>query len=333
MKVIIPLAGKGSRMRPHTHTKAKPLLPVAGKPVLDHVIDALKGLDISEYIFITGHLKDQIEEHITKTYSFKSRFIEQKVKDGTAGAIKLAEPFVDEPVLIVFVDTIFDADLSIIKKSPDAGIIWAQEVEDYQRFGVIVHDKDKHMLKIVEKPKEPVSKLANIGLYYIKDYKLMFQGIKHVYEQNITLKGEFFLTDAFQFMIDHGAKIKVAEVKGWYDCGMPVTTLESNAILLKKHHALHSKTHDTIINEPVFIAEGCTIEGSVIGPNVSIAKGCTVKRAVLKDCILDARSTVQDIALADSILGEETFIEGAGSEHNASLLVGDHSRTSFKKNS
>ena len=327
IKVIIPLAGKGTRMRPHTHTKAKPLLPVAGKPVLDHVIDCLKGLDISEYIFITGHLKEQIEEHITKTYTFKTRFIEQKVKDGTAGAIRLAEPFVDEPVLIIFVDTIFDADLSVITTSKDDGIIWAKEVEDYQRFGVIIKDGEGYMQRIIEKPKEPISRLANIGLYYVKDHRLMFEGIHHVYGKNITLKGEYFLTDAFQYMVDHGAKIKVAEVAGWYDCGAPETTLDSNAILLKKHHAIKSPLKETTIVEPVSIGEHCTVEASTIGPNVSIADACTIRNASLRDCIIDKGSTVKDISLSGSILGEEVLVEGKGRDQHAALMLGDHSRS------
>lgn len=329
MKVIIPLAGKGTRMRPHTHTKAKPLLYVAGKPVLDHVMDSLKGLDISEYIFITGHLKEQIETHISENYDVKARFIEQKVKDGTAGAIRLSKEFIDEPVLIIFVDTIFDADLSVIKSSTDDGIIWAQEVEDYQRFGVIVKDDQGYMQKIVEKPSEPISKLANIGLYYVKNYGLMFDGIKHLYEEKITLKGEYFLTDAFQYMIDHGAKIKVAEVDGWFDCGKPETTLESNSILLKKNKAVLSSTKNSKIIEPVFIAEGCEIEGSEIGPNVTIARDCTVKNSKLKDCIIDRASTLKDVSLSDSILGEETFIEGESTEHSLSIMIGDNSKVRF----
>lgn len=327
MKVIIPLAGRGTRMRPHTHTKAKPLLPVAGKPVLDHVIDALKELPITEYIFITGHLKDQIEEHIKKRYSFKATFIEQKNKDGTAGAIKLAQPYVNEPVLIVFVDTIFDADLNITKDSLDSGIIWAQEVEDYSRFGVIVHDDNGYMQKMVEKPSEPISKLANIGLYYVRDYKLMFEGIKHVYEKDITVKGEYFLTDAFQYMIDNGAKLKVTKVDGWYDCGKPETTLESNAILLKRRHASNSPTEGCKVTQPVYIGKNCTLKDCTIGPNVSIADNCTVSSATLSNCIVDEGSHVENIELSESILGENTYIEGQGVHHKVSALLGDHSRT------
>ncbi len=317
-------------MRPHTHTKAKPLLPVAGKPVLDHVLDCLKDLDVSEYIFITGHLKEQIEEHITRL-GLPARFIEQRVKDGTAGAIRLARPFVQEPVLIVFVDTVFDADLSVIESCNDDGIIWAQEVEDYQRFGVIVTDKEGCMERIVEKPNEPVSKLANIGLYYVKNYARMFEGIEYVYDQKITLKGEYFLTDAFQYMIDHGARLKVLPVGGWYDCGAPTTTLESNALLLRKRHAVKSPVKATRIIEPVFIEEGCVIDEAEIGPNVSVAKGCTIRKAKLHDCIIDKGSTILDISLADSIIGESTFIEGAGHEAKHTMLLGDHGQARLKK--
>ena len=169
MQVIIPLAGKGTRLRPHTNLVPKPMLKVAGRPVMDYVMDRLQGLPVSELIFITGHLKEQVEAYATTRYAIPSRFVEQKVQDGTAGAIALARDFVDQPVLIIFVDTIFDADLTKVKSVDADGIIWVKEVEDYQRFGVVVTDKDGNMTKIVEKPKTPISKRANIGLYYIRN--------------------------------------------------------------------------------------------------------------------------------------------------------------------
>jgi glucose-1-phosphate thymidylyltransferase len=330
MKVVIPLAGKGTRMRPHTHSKPKPMLPVAGKTNIDHILDLLKDLDVSEYIFITGHLKEYVEAYMEEKGIENARYVEQKVKDGTAGAIRLAKEFVDEPVLIIFADTVFETDLSIIKTSDDDGILWAQEVEDYQRFGVIVQDENGHMTKIVEKPSEPISKLANIGLYYIKDYTLLFEGIEHVFKEKIVLKGEYYLTDAFQYMVDNGAKLKVEPVDGWYDCGKPETTLESNALLLKKHHAVKSETKETKIIEPVFIDEGCTIEGSEIGPNVHISKGCTIKNAKLHDCIIDENATVQDISIGESILGSNTFLEGEGREKKYTMRIGCNSHTSLK---
>ncbi|HSJ75435.1 MAG TPA: nucleotidyltransferase family protein, partial [Gemmatimonadales bacterium] len=233
MQVIIPLAGKGTRLRPHTHLVPKPLLKVAGRPVMDWVMDRLEGLDITELIFITGHLKEQVEEFARKRYRIPSRYIEQKVQDGTAGAINLARPYVTGPVLIIFVDTVFEADLSLVNRTDADGIIWAKEVEDYQRFGVVVTDAKGYMTKIVEKPSTPISKLANIGLYYIRATDSLWQGIDHVLA-NPANKGEWYLTDAFQWMIEHGKRILTAEVGGWYDCGKLDTLLETNEILLQK---------------------------------------------------------------------------------------------------
>ncbi|MGA0920884.1 MAG: sugar phosphate nucleotidyltransferase, partial [Gemmatimonadaceae bacterium] len=190
MKVIIPLAGKGTRLRPHTHTVPKPMLKVAGKPVMDYVMDDVAQLNgVTEVVYITGHLKEAVERHARGAYPIPGRFIEQQVQDGTAGAIALAKDRVDAPVLIIFVDTIFDADLSVIEGCEDDGIIWTKEVEDYQRFGVVVTDANGHMTQIVEKPSTPISKRANIGLYYIKNWQLLYEGIAHVLAQPAN-KGE-----------------------------------------------------------------------------------------------------------------------------------------------
>src|SRR5947208_10844669 len=184
MKVIIPLAGKGTRLRPHTHITPKPMLKIAGKPVIDYVMDDLQQLgNVEQVIYITGHLKDKVEAFARKHSPFPGVFVEQTEQLGTAHAAALAKPYVDQPVMIIFVDTIFDADLSIIRKTKADGIIFTKEVEDYQRFGVVVSDKDGFMTKIVEKPKTPVSKRANIGLQYVANWKLMFEGIDYVMQQ------------------------------------------------------------------------------------------------------------------------------------------------------
>ena len=237
MKVIIPLAGKGTRLRPHTHVTPKPMMKVAGKPVMSYILDDLKKLgDVHQIIYITGHLKEKVEEFARSSLDIPSVFIEQKVQDGTAGAVALARDYVDEPVLIIFVDTIFDADLSVVKTTDADGIIWVKEVDDYERFGVVVTDKDGNMTQIVEKPKTPISKRANIGLYYIRNWKLLFEGIDHVLAspQN---QGEYYLTDAFQYMIEKGAKIRVVDVEGWYDAGKIETMLETNQTMLAKGRA------------------------------------------------------------------------------------------------
>lgn len=321
MKVIIPLAGKGTRLRPHTHTVPKPMLKVAGKPVMDYVMDDVAKLgNVSEVIYITGHLKEAVEKHARAKYAFPGAFIEQKVQDGTAGAVDLARPRVDEPVLIVFVDTIFDADLSVINESTDDGIIWTQTVEDYQRFGVVVTDDNGHMTKIVEKPSTPISKRANIGLYYIKNWKLLYEGIAHTLASPAN-KGEFFLTDAFQYMIEKGAKIRVIDVKGWYDAGKLDTLLETNRAMLEKGRAHIPKggLTNVTITEPVRIEDGATVSDSYIGPNVVIGAGTVVSNCTLVDTIIGDKCRVDGATLTGSMLGDRVTVEGV----TGSATLGD----------
>src|SRR5829696_8298227 len=291
MQVIIPLAGKGTRLRPHTHLTPKPMLKVAGRPVMDWVMDRLQGIDVTELIFITGHLKEQVEEFAREHYKIPSRFIEQKVQDGTAGAVNLARPHVRGPVLIIFVDTVFEADLTLINRTDADGIIWAKEVEDYQRFGVVVTDANGYMTRIVEKPSTPISRLANIGLYYIKATDSLWKGIDHVLA-NPANKGEWYLTDAFQWMIEHGKRILTAEVGGWYDCGKLSTLLETNEILLRKGAARRVEYPGVTIHDPVYIEDGVTIERSEIGPNVSLESGSRVTGSKLRHTIVGREATL-----------------------------------------
>ena len=323
MKVIIPLAGKGTRLRPHTYVTPKPMLKIAGKPVMDYILDDLKKLGgIDQIIYITGHLKEKVEEHVRSKYSFDSVFVEQRVQDGTAGAVQLAKPFVDEPVLIIFVDTIFDADLSVIKTLDVDGIIWTKEVEDYQRFGVVVTDRDGNMTQIVEKPSTPISKRANIGLYYVRNWELLFEGIEHVLKAPAN-KGEFYLTDAFQYMIDKGAKIRVIDVKGWYDAGKLDTLLETNRVILERGGARRPEGADagSTVIDPVYIEEGVTIRNSRVGPNVSIGAGSTIEGSDLRDTIVGAKAKISQAKLTNSLLGDEVVVTGVSGE----LTVGDHS--------
>lgn len=322
MKVIIPLAGKGTRLRPHTHTVPKPMLKVAGKPVMDYVMeDVAKLKGVEQVVYITGHLKDVVEAHARSTSKIPAVFVEQKVQDGTAGAVDLARPYVDQPVLIIFVDTIFDADLSVIERSTDDGIIWTMEVEDYQRFGVVVTDANDHMTKIVEKPNTPISKRANIGLYYMKNWKLLYEGIAHTLTEP-TQKGEYFLTSAFQYMIDKGAKIKVIDVAGWYDAGKLDTLLETNRVMLEKGRAGVPKEglDNVSITEPVRIEEGAQVSDSCIGPNVVIGAGSVVKGCTIRDTIVGDNSTLVGCTLHDSMIGSAAMVEGV----TGSVSLGDH---------
>jgi len=312
MKVIIPLAGKGTRLRPHTHITPKPMLKIAGKPVIDYVMEDLERLgDVQQVVYITGHLKDKVEEYARKKYPFDAVFIEQKVQDGTAGAVALARQHIDQPVFIIFVDTIFDADLSVVKTTDADGIIWVKTVEDYQRFGVVVSDADGNMTKIVEKPKTPISKRANIGLYYIRNWKLLFEGIDWTLKQPKN-KGEYYLTDAFQYMIDHGAKIKVIDVEGWYDAGETGTLLETNRTMLEKGRARRpaSVPAGVRIVDPVYIEDDVTLSTSTIGPNVSISAGSRIEHSELKNTIVGAGATVTNSTLDGSLIGDAAVVDG-----------------------
>jgi glucose-1-phosphate thymidylyltransferase len=320
--VIIPLAGKGTRLRPHTHTVPKPMLKVAGKPVMDYVMeDVAKLSGVEQVVYITGHLKEKVEAYAKANYKFPGVFVEQQVQDGTAGAVDLARPYVDQPVLIIFVDTVFDADLSIVETSTDDGIIWTKEVEDYQRFGVVVTDANGHMTKIVEKPSTPISKRANIGLYYIKNWKLLYEGIAHVLKQPAN-KGEFYLTDAFQYMIDKGAKIRVVDVAGWYDAGKLDTLLDTNRVMLEKGRAgVAGTVKDSKIVEPVRIEAGAVVEGSTVGPNVVIGAGSVVRGSTIRDTVVGDKSTLQGCTLHDSMIGDGVVLEGL----SGAVTIGDHS--------
>ena len=310
MKVIIPLAGKGTRLLPVTKHVPKPLIRVAGRPVMDYVMDMLDGLDIEELILITGHLKEQVEHHVRTRYRQPARFIEQKVQDGTAGAVALAEPHVDGPVLIIFVDTLFDADLSLVKRENADGIIWAKEVEDYQRFGVVVTDADGYMTRIVEKPSEPISRLANIGLYYIRDWQTLFAGIHRTLTQPKN-KGEWFLTDAFQYMIDQGRRIRVAEVSGWYDCGKVETLLDTNLHLLQHgRDRIPEQDAGLEITAPVRVEAGAVVERTRLGPNVTVEGGAIVRDSTLRHVIVGKGARVTDSHVEDSLIGDGAVVAG-----------------------
>lgn len=322
MQAILPLAGKGTRLRPHTHTRPKPLLRVANRPVLDYVLRQLEEIGVDEIIGITGHLAPTIEAWLAEEHpGLGFRPVPQEQQLGTADAIRLAEPYVDGPVLIVFVDTLFDADLGLIQERPEVdGIIWAKEVEDYQRFGVIVTDENGHMVRIVEKPSEPISRLANIGLYYLRDWELMFEGIAHVMAQPPSM-GEYFLTDAFQYMIERGARLLTAEVEHWWDCGKQETLLDTNHQVLLSGGAREPGARDGVqVHPPVCVAPDVVLEDTEIGPNVSIGAGSTVRGGRLRDCIVGEASVLEDCDLHDSLIGDH--VRAVGLAGTAS--VGDH---------
>ena len=325
MKIILPVAGKGTRLRPHTHTKAKSLVHVAGKTVLEHIITRLLPLAASEFIFIIDENGSQIQEFMQRTFpSLSCSYITQQERRGPAHAVWLAASRIetDDDLLIVFNDTIFDADLSRIPLlcNDCDGLIYSKEVEDYQRFGVNVV-QDGLIVNMVEKPDTPVSKLAQVGLYYLKDGKRFMDYLTATIEAGDLVKGEYYLPAVFMRMITDGCTLKAPEIDAWLDCGKPETILETNAYLLKGRHHIHGEATNCVFIEPVHLEKGVVVRDSILGPYVSVAKGSVIERSIIRNSIINSDSSVCNMLLTDTILGDAVQLIGSPRKMN----IGDHS--------
>ena len=321
MKVIIPVAGIGTRLRPHTYSVPKVLLQVAGKPMLAHILDVVRRLKPEEVVFIIGFLGDQIVQYVRKNYKFKCKFIKQKELKGLGYAINMAAPELedDQPVLIILGDTIFDADLlPVIKGKYDA--LGVKRVADPRRFGV-AEKRGGFVTRLIEKPEKPTSNLAVVGIYYIKSSGVLKTSLNEIVTRKIMTKGEYQLTDALQLMIDGGVKFRTFNVKGWYDCGKPETLLETNRRLLAKGKQVRRLKDSTII-PPVFVAQSARVEGCVLGPNVSVGEKAHLRNCKIENSIIGERAIVENSTLDSSLVGSGARIQGA----SGSVNVGDSSK-------
>lgn len=325
MKVILPVAGKGTRLRPHTHTKAKSLVHVAGKTVLEHIISRFRDLPVDEFIFITDGNGSQIKERMKRSFpQLNCSYVVQKERLGPAHAVHLAAPHLapGDDILIVFNDTIFVTDLTRISALCDDcdGLIYSHLVEDYQRFGVNVVENGL-IVDMVEKPDTPISRLAQVGLYYLKDGPRFMEYIARTIEARETVKGEYYLPAVFMRMIRDGLRFRAPEIDAWLDCGKPETLLETNRYLLEGCHHCHGQAVNSVLIAPVHISPGAVVRDSILGPNVSIAADCIVEESIIRDSIINERSEVKGMLLCDSILGDEVRLGGAPRRMN----IGDHS--------
>ncbi len=325
MKVILPVAGKGTRLRPHTHTKAKSLVQVAGKTVLEHIVSRLTPLQPREFIFITDENGSQIEAFMKRTFpDLNCSYIVQKERLGPAHAVALAAPRIDpgEDVLVVFNDTIFVADLGEIPAlcADCDGLIYSCEVEDYQRFGVNVVTGG-FITDMVEKPDTPVSKLAQVGLYYLKNGRQFMDYLRQTIGAGETVKGEYYLPAVFMRMIRDGLRFRAPEIDAWLDCGKAETLLETNRFLLRGRHHCHGEVIDSVLIEPVHIGKGAVIRNSILGPDVSVAADSVVADSIIRDSIINSGSEVRAMILEGSILGDAVRLVGSPRRMN----IGDHS--------
>jgi glucose-1-phosphate thymidylyltransferase len=330
MKVIIPLAGFGKRMRPHTWSKPKPLLNVAGKPVLGHILDKLADLDVQvdELIFVVGWLGEQIEEYYARSgYPYPASYVEQQEMLGQAHAIWLARRHLDGPVLIVFVDTIFEADLAGLEASALDGVLYVKEVEDPRRFGVTVLGDDGLVSHLVEKPDTFDNRLAVVGVYYIRDAAWLLRAIEELMARNLQTKGEFYLADAYTLMIQQGARFGVRQVSVWEDCGTPHDVLQTNRYLLEHGRANEGggAVSDSVIVPPVYIAPSARVEKAIVGPYVTIAEESVVKQSIVRDSIIDEGAYIDDTMLDRSLIGKDAVVRG----RFRVLSVGDSSQLDF----
>jgi glucose-1-phosphate thymidylyltransferase len=320
MKAIIPVAGQGTRLRPHTHTVPKAMLHVAGKTIIEYILDEISATEPEEYVFIIGYLGEKLKGFLERKIKKPLHFVVQRETLGIAHALREAREFLDDgPLFIVLGDTIFQADLDrIVKKGTTA--IGVRVVEDPRRFGVVVLEGDR-AVKLVEKPQTPISNLAIAGVYYISDPGLLVKCLDRVVEEDIKTRGEYQLTDALQLMVDAGHEIETFPIEGWFDCGEPAALLETNRSLLARVEET-PKRPGSIIIPPVWIDESAAVQNSIIGPNVSVAGGAIVKDSIVRDSILSEYAAVENLILHSSIIGDRATAQGKA----ASLNVGDSSQ-------
>lgn len=324
MKAIIPVAGAGTKLRPHTYTQPKALIPLAGKTILSINVDQLHEAGINDFIFIVGYLGEKIQDYIKSKYpQLTCHFIFQNERKGTAHAIDLAKQIVgDDEVFIALGDTICEYNIEEVLASSQS-MLGIKKVDDPRNFGVADVDEKGFIKRVVEKPSIPKSNMALVGLYKIKNSKVLFSCLDKIITNNIKSHNEFNLTDALECMIEQGEKFSTFKVENWFDCGKKETLLQSNAILLQKfggNIAASNKFENTIFIPPVSIAEGCDIKNSIIGPHVAVGENTIVEYSIVKASIIGSFSKLYDVVLDDSLIGSDTEIRG----ETRSLNIGDN---------
>ncbi len=334
LKIVIPMAGWGTRMRPHTWSKPKPLVSVAGKTSLEHLMDMFKTLPDpanAEYIFILSpylgenHIPPFIKEHYP---DIKAHYVVQHEMKGQSHALALAREHLHGPMIICFSDTLMETDFSFLSKEEADGVAWVMPVPDPRRFGVAELGKDGWVTRFIEKPQSTENNLVVVGCYYLKSAENLLAAIDEQMKQNIQLKGEFFLTDAITVMLKGGAKVRVQEISTWLDTGTIDATLDTNKILLERGSAniTENEIRDGVeIVAPSFIHESAEIKDSVIGPYASIGANCKISKSWIAESILEPDCEVEAVVLNRSLIGRQAKVCGRGEGQVLRLNVGDNS--------
>lgn len=329
IKAIIPLAGIGSRLRPHTHTQPKAMVPVAGKPILAHIMDNLIHHGVTSFILVIGYFGDKIQTFVTQNYpNYEVKFVVQEFKEGIGHAIWLSKKYIhkEDELLIVLGDTVFNVDLSLMLSNKNS-VIGVKKVDDPRMFGVAELNEQGNVEKLVEKPLIPKSNLAMVGLYKINEATQLIDALDENIKNNFRTHNEFQLTDGLMNLLKKGIIIEPYTVDDWYDCGNKSVLLETNAMLLgKQKETVSEKNYDNIIIiPPVSISPNCKISNSIIGPNVSIGDNVTINQSIIKNSIIGSFSQLDTVLLHDSLVGSDAILKGL----SQSLNLGDNTEISF----
>jgi glucose-1-phosphate thymidylyltransferase len=324
MHAIIPAAGFGTRLRPHTFTTPKALLPVAGRPILGHIIDLLIPAGVTRITLVVGHLGDELVAWVKSNYGIEVSHTRQEILDGLASAVALAAPWADPgPTLVVLGDTLFTADL-IGLRGCGRNMLAVSEVDDPSRFGIVVESGGR-ILRLVEKPSEYISNLAIVGVYYFESGTGLISACTDLIASGRRTRGEFQLTDAMQMMLEGGSEFGLFRVSDWFDCGKPETLLETNRVLLSRSGGNTTSLRGALLVPPVHIGRGVVSENCVLGPHASIGDGATMRNCVVRNSVISESCRIEDCVLDGCILGREAGVRGRA----ASLSIGDCSTLSL----
>jgi glucose-1-phosphate thymidylyltransferase len=315
LKIVIPMAGRGTRLRPHTWSKPKQLVSVAGKAVLGHVLDTLAtlpDLEQSELINVVGYLGEQIEDFMRENYPhLRAHYVTQDDPRGQSHALYLAREYLHGPMLMIFADTLIETDLSFLSHETAEAVTWVKPVPDPRRFGVTELGGDGWVKRLIEKPTDMSNNLAVVGFYYFKSAEDLLSAIEEQMRREIQLKGEYFLADAVNIMLERGLKMRIQRVDTWLDAGTPETLLETNFYLLehgRDNSREAAQRQGIVVIPPVFIHPSATITNSVIGPHVSIGAGCRVGSSIVRNTILEDDAQVTDVIMECSLIGRKALI-------------------------
>ena len=325
MKAIIPVAGAGTQLRPLTYTQPKPLIPVAGKPIISYILDNLQKAGVEEFVFVIGYLGEKIKDYVEYNYpNLKKEFVTQDQRFGTGHAIHTAKELLKgtDDLFIYFGDTLVEMDFGKMIGCPTSCFA-IKTVEEPGGFGIVEFDLEGKVKRVVEKPKIPKSNMAIVGLYRIKEVNILLEVLDYNIEHNIKSEGEFSLTDALMGMIERNIPFTAIEVENWYDCGKKETLLQTNALLLDKEgYASYDlpEFDNSIVIHPVSIGKHCKVINSIVGPHATIGSHVTIYSSIVQNSIIGNYASLKEVALKNSVIGNDTSIKG----FRQSLNIGDN---------